>query len=197
MTCNCANREVTFEKSRQGRVFGEISKLAHNLEVAGSNPVPATCFSSSETGRPPSYRKGRCREVAAFLRSIASCGNNFERRGTSLSRRLLPPRDKPFASTQLPNFGQDARLSLSRVVGDQRMLVPLLPLTTRGGYFRIVRDIHFGKVECDPYGIQCIANNSQSGGYEDIVRIGRLLPSHLTQLAPLYCCEPLSFSNST
>ncbi len=32
-----------------------VAREAHNLEVAGSNPVPATCFSSSETGRPQGY----------------------------------------------------------------------------------------------------------------------------------------------
>ena len=46
----------------------------HNLEVAGSNPVPATCFSSSETGRPQGYKrssKSWCQTTPAFLRIYA------------------------------------------------------------------------------------------------------------------------------
>ena len=45
-----------------------VAREAHNLEVAGSNPVPATCFSSSETGRPQGYNKGRCHMASAFFR---------------------------------------------------------------------------------------------------------------------------------
>jgi len=36
----------------------------------------------------PSYRKGRCREASAFSRSIASSGNDFDRRVTSLVGKL-------------------------------------------------------------------------------------------------------------
>jgi len=60
-----------------------MASPAHNPAVTVSNPVPATCFLGSEIHLPQGYTKGRRRETSAFLRSIASSGNDFERRGRS------------------------------------------------------------------------------------------------------------------
>lgn len=70
-----------------------VAREAHNLEVVGSNPAPATCFDGSETRVPSGYTKGRHLRVTAFSRSIASCGNDFEHCRPSQSLRLAPPRD--------------------------------------------------------------------------------------------------------
>jgi len=83
--------------------------------------VPATCFSSSETGLPSGYTKGRRPEASAFSRSIASSGNNFERRCWSrfgclgVSRATpWPPRRRPAE----PISAESLRcLSVSRRLG--------------------------------------------------------------------------------
>ena len=53
----------------------------------------STCFPGSEIRLPQGYTKGRRPETSAFSRSIASCGNNFARRGKSLSYDLAVTRD--------------------------------------------------------------------------------------------------------
>ena len=75
-------------ETNDARWSSPVAREAHNLEVTGSNPVRATCFDGSETRLPSGYTRGRHLRVTAFLRSIASCGNDFERR---LPSRSLPP----------------------------------------------------------------------------------------------------------
>ena len=70
--------------------------------IGSSNPVPATCFDGSETGLPQGYSKGRRRETLAFSRSVASCGNGFERRELSLSSDLNVARDAWRSDTRCP-----------------------------------------------------------------------------------------------
>ena len=53
------------------------SSRLYNYEVAGPNPVPATCFEGSEIRLPSGYTKGRHLRMSAFLRSIASSGYNL------------------------------------------------------------------------------------------------------------------------
>ena len=57
---------------------------SHNPRVADPNPFPATCFLGSEIRLPQGYTKGRRPETLAFLRSIASSGNDLRRGGESL-----------------------------------------------------------------------------------------------------------------
>ena len=90
-----------------------VAREAHNLEVAGSNPVPATRFSSIETGRPQGYKRSTFSDVGLF---------SFLRRGL----KVLPPSSRlelsvsiksatSLAATRcrfLPRFGQDSHLSL-------------------------------------------------------------------------------------
>jgi hypothetical protein len=57
---------------------------SHNPAVVGPNSKQATCFDGSEIRLPSGYTKGRRPETSAFLRSIASSGNDFGRRGRSL-----------------------------------------------------------------------------------------------------------------
>ena len=73
-----------------------VAREAHNLEVVGSNPAPATCFDGSETRLPSGYTKGRHPRVTAFSRSIASSGNDFERRRWSRFGDLDPSRATPW-----------------------------------------------------------------------------------------------------
>ena len=71
-----------------------VAREAHNLEVVGSNPAPAT------------YTKGRCLRTSAFLRSIAQIGNAWRmnqrcwqplwHRVAPRSLRLAPPRESAF-----------------------------------------------------------------------------------------------------
>jgi len=58
-----------------------------------SCPVPATCFFSSETGRPTGYTKGRRQETPAFLRSIPSFRNDLRHGGKSLCLAFCAARD--------------------------------------------------------------------------------------------------------
>ena len=60
--------------------------------------VHTICFDGSEIRLPQGYTKGRRPETSAFLRSIASCRNNFERRGKSLTGGLVVMRDSRCAN---------------------------------------------------------------------------------------------------
>ena len=78
-----------------------VAREAHNLEVVGSNPAPATCFDGSETDLPSGYTKGRHLRMAAFSRSIARSRKHFEHRVASQSLRLGGTRDISFAPARL------------------------------------------------------------------------------------------------
>jgi len=102
-----------------------------------SNPVPATCFSSCETGRPRSYTKGRRPETSAFSRSIASSGNDLRRGGGSLSLDLPPARDSRCAIRRRHVAPFSAKtlgcLSVSRRPGRRLLLSPNLSQQRRLG----------------------------------------------------------------
>lgn len=52
---------------------------SHNPAVTGPNSKQATCFDGSEIRLPSVYKEGWRPKTSAFLRSIASSGNDFER----------------------------------------------------------------------------------------------------------------------
>ena len=94
-----------------------VAREAHNLEVAGSNPVPATCFDGSEIGLPSGYTKGRCRKTPAFLRYRPSYRNELRRRTSSRAvsiSRSLPAARLPLVPSpagRRPVLGRNSRLS--------------------------------------------------------------------------------------
>ncbi len=106
LTCSCTttfNVRIWFSSVR--------NKLAHNLEVAGSNPVPATCFSSSETGRPQGYSKGRCQMTSAFFRFfVGFCAVSV--RPDSRTLVLAKKRD-PFHCHSSPGFAPSLAQTLT------------------------------------------------------------------------------------
>ena len=77
-----------------------VAREAHNLEVTGSNPVPATCLVAANIGRPQGSTKGRCRPASAFLRFIASYAKGL-RPPARPSVSHLPPRARSGRPTVL------------------------------------------------------------------------------------------------
>ncbi len=93
-----------------------VAREAHNLEVTGSNPVPAILGGGSEISLPSGYTKGRRPWASAFLCSLATCDDERQtdcpprvarRRGlstptrrTAASRRGTPRRASPAADRQ-------------------------------------------------------------------------------------------------
>ena len=55
-----------------------VAREAHNLEVVGSNPAPATCFLGSETGLPLGYTKSHRLWAVAFVVSRPSAAMHYD-----------------------------------------------------------------------------------------------------------------------
>jgi hypothetical protein len=86
----------------------------YNLEVAGPNPAPATCFSGSEILLPLGYTKTNAVRASAFLRSIGNRGNGLRRRPGSHRLSTTGERDIHVA-TGAGVFGAVFTRSLGRL----------------------------------------------------------------------------------